>query len=93
MNSKINEIAIKAGGIWRGGYVEQANGDSIWQEKKMVDPVDMDVEQFGQLLIAECTMVCSAIHEASVLVRGKDDSFGLGAEKCTSMILKHFGAK
>ena len=51
MNKRINELAIQAGGIWRGGYVEQANGDSVWTDKKFV--VDVDTEQFAQLMIAE----------------------------------------
>ena len=51
MNERINELAIQAGGIWRGGYVEQANGDSVWTDKKFV--VDVDTEQFAQLMIAE----------------------------------------
>ncbi len=51
MNKRINELAIQAGGIWRGGYVEQANGDSVWTDRKFV--VDVDTEQFAQLMIAE----------------------------------------
>ncbi len=51
MNKRINELAVQAGGIWRGGYVEQANGDSVWTDRKFV--VDVDTEQFAQLMIAE----------------------------------------
>jgi hypothetical protein len=51
MNKRINELAIQAGGIWRGGYVEQANGDSVWTDKKFV--VDVDTEQFAELMIIE----------------------------------------
>lgn len=51
MNNRINELAIQAGGIWRGGYVEQANGDSVWTDQKFV--VDVDTEQFAQLMIIE----------------------------------------
>jgi hypothetical protein len=54
MNERINELAIQAGGIWRGGYVEQANGDSVWTEQKFVHGGDMDVEQFARLLVKEC---------------------------------------
>jgi hypothetical protein len=52
MNERINELAIKAGGIWRGGYVEQANGDSVWTDRKFV--VDVDTEQFARLIVKEC---------------------------------------
>jgi 2,4-dienoyl-CoA reductase-like NADH-dependent reductase (Old Yellow Enzyme family) len=54
MNERINELAIQAGGIWQGGYVEQANGDSVYTEHKFVHGGDMDVEQFARLLIQEC---------------------------------------
>jgi hypothetical protein len=51
MNERINELAIQAGGVWRGGYVEQANGDSVYTEHKFVHGGDMDVEQFARLLV------------------------------------------
>jgi 2,4-dienoyl-CoA reductase-like NADH-dependent reductase (Old Yellow Enzyme family) len=54
MNKRINLLAIQAGGIWQGGYVEQANGDSVYTEHKFVHGGDMDVEQFARLLIQEC---------------------------------------
>jgi hypothetical protein len=54
MNERINELAIQAGGVWRGGYVEQANGDSVYTEHKFVSGCDMDVEQFARLLVEEC---------------------------------------
>ena len=53
MNDRINELAVKAGGIWCGGYVEQANGDSVYVDKQFVDGADMDVEQFAKLMIKE----------------------------------------
>jgi hypothetical protein len=59
MNERINELAIKAGGIWQGGYVEQANGDSVYTDKKFVSGSDMDVEQFAQLLVKECMSISS----------------------------------
>ena len=52
MNERINELAIQAGGIWRGGYVEQHNGDSVWTDRKFA--VDVDTEQFARLLIQDC---------------------------------------
>jgi hypothetical protein len=54
MNERIKELAIQAGGIWQGGYVEQANGDSVYVDKKFVSGGDMDVEQFARLLVNEC---------------------------------------
>jgi len=54
MNKRINELAVQAGGIWQGGYVEQANGDSVYVDKKFVSGSDMDVEQFARLLVQEC---------------------------------------
>jgi hypothetical protein len=50
MSKQINELAIQAGGIWRGGYVDQPNGDSVWTDKKFV--VDVDTEQFARLILA-----------------------------------------
>jgi hypothetical protein len=55
MNERINKLAIKAGGIWRGGYVEQPNGDSVWTDRKFV--VDVDTEQFAELIIRECAEI------------------------------------
>jgi hypothetical protein len=57
MNERINELAIQAGGGWQGGYVEQANGDSVYTEHKFVHGGDMDVEQFARLLVKECADV------------------------------------
>jgi hypothetical protein len=54
MNQRIKELAIQAGRVWRGGYVEQANGDSVYTDKKFVSGGDMDVEQFARLLVKEC---------------------------------------
>jgi hypothetical protein len=57
MNKRINELAVQAGGIWQGGYVEQANGDSVYTDKKFVSGGDMDVEQFARLLVKECAKI------------------------------------
>jgi hypothetical protein len=54
MNKRMNELAIQAGGIWQGGYVEQANGDSVYTDKKFVHGGDLDVEEFARLLVKEC---------------------------------------
>ena len=53
MSSRINELAVRAGGIWRGGYVEQPNGDSVYTDKKFVSGGDMDVEQFAKLVLRD----------------------------------------
>ena len=58
MNARMNELAIQAGGVWQGGYVEQANGDSVYTEHKFVHGGDMDVEQFVRLLVKECVLQC-----------------------------------
>lgn len=82
MNERINELAIKAGGIWRGGYVEKPNGDSVYTDRKFVSGGDMDVEQFAELLIVKCANIIW--HEADT----KDSAeINEGGYK----ILEHFG--
>lgn len=53
MNKRLNELAVQAGGIWRGGHVEQANGDSVWTEHASVDSVDIDLHKFAMLVIQD----------------------------------------
>jgi hypothetical protein len=53
MNKRINELAVQAGGIWRGGHVEQANGDSVWSERASVDTIDIDLHKFAMLVIQD----------------------------------------
>ena len=52
MNERIEELAIQAGGVWSGGYVEQANGNSVWTDKKFVE--DVDTEYFAKLIVRKC---------------------------------------
>ena len=52
MNERIAELAIQAGGVWSGGYVEQSNGNSVWTDKKFVE--DVDPEKFAELIVKEC---------------------------------------
>ena len=52
MNERIEELAIQAGGVWSGGYVEQSNGNSVWTDKKFVE--DVDPEKFAELIVKEC---------------------------------------
>ena len=54
MNERINELAIQCGGIWRGGYVDAPNGDSVYTDKKFVDGSELNVTQFAQIIIKEC---------------------------------------
>lgn len=90
MNERLNELAIQAGGVWRGGYVEHPNGDSVYTDKKYVSGCDMDVEQFTQLIVQECMEVCR---------RGKYDGrddmsliqFNNGIRFCMNAIDNHFG--
>lgn len=59
MNKRIRELALQAGGIWRAGYVEQPNGDSVWVEKKSIDAGDMDVDQFAALILKDVVDICN----------------------------------
>ena len=52
MNKRINELAVQAGGIWQGGYVDNHAGDGVWTDKKFVSGGDMDVEQSTKLILA-----------------------------------------
>jgi hypothetical protein len=78
MTKRINELAIQAGGVWQGGYVEQANGDSVYTEKKFVHGGDMDVEQFARLLVKEVT---------NIVLHYTDVDEGVAVAK------KHFGVE
>lgn len=49
----LNELAINVGGIWRGGFVEQPNGDSIYIVQKSVDLSDVDMGHFTKLIAQE----------------------------------------
>lgn len=82
MNKRINELAIQAGGVWQGGYVEQANGDSVYTDRKFVHGGDMDVEQFARLLVEESFRVA--------LVEGKGY---LDPVKLRNAMYKHFGVE
>ena len=49
----LNQLAINAGGIWRGGYVEQPNGNSDYTTQKSIDLSDVDMEHFTKLIAQE----------------------------------------
>ena len=53
MNERIQELAIQAGGVWKGSYVKNANGDSVWTEQTWLDPADMDLHKFAMLVIKD----------------------------------------
>jgi len=57
MNERINELAIQCGGIWRGGYVDAPNGDSVYTDKKFVDGSELNVTQFAELIVQECVKI------------------------------------
>ena len=57
MNERIRELAVKAGAEPSGGYVEQSNGDSVYSENAYVDPRDIDLEKFAELIVRECAKV------------------------------------
>jgi hypothetical protein len=82
MNNRINELAIEAGGIWQGGYVDNQAGDGVWTEQKFVHGGDMDVEQFARLLVEESFRVA--------LVEGKGY---LDPVKLRNAMYKHFGVE
>jgi hypothetical protein len=82
MNERIQQLAIEAGGIWQGGYVEQSNGDSVYTDKKFVGGGDMDVEQFAELIVKECWTTISPFIE--------DDNL---AEDALAELKEHFGVK
>ncbi len=89
MNEKIKELAIKAGGTWQGGYIEQANGDSVYTERKFVSGSDLDVEQFAKLILEECMLICGAIQGAGEFKNMSE--FASGAAQCKAIIKRDFG--
>lgn len=51
----IKKHAVEAGAFLRPGYVEQPNGDSVWQEGVQIDHTDIDLQKFAELIVKECT--------------------------------------
>ena len=80
MNKRINELAIQCGGIWRGGYVNVPNGDSVYTDKKFVDGSELNVTQFAELIVQEC------IHTV-------ESHGGMGGAVAGDKIRKQFGVK
>lgn len=85
MNERIAELAIQAGGVWSGGYVEQANGNSVWTDKKFVE--DVDTEYFAKLIVRECA---SQVRFTDLL-KCNDDSDGEILLQASVQLKKHFG--
>ena len=88
INERINELAIQAGGVWQGGYVEQANGDSVWTEQKFVSGGDMDVEQFARLLVQECAMLVEGFEITQEVALDEYVDY-----EASDVINKHFGVE
>jgi len=93
MNARINELAVQAGGIWQGGYVEQANGDSVYTDKKFVSGGDMDVEQFAQLLIQECIQSVQSDMDRETMNGTISLAKHAGMVSAKTVIKKHFGVE
>ena len=93
MNKRINELAVQSGGIWQGGYVEQANGDSVYTDKKFVSGSDMDVEQFAQLLIQECIQSVQSDMDRETMNGTISLAKHAGMVSAKTVIKKHFGVK
>jgi len=77
MNKRIRELAEQSG-ISRQ-YQEEYFGPKL-------------LEQFAELIVAECMMLCGAVSGAAQVVR-PNDAFGNGAEKCKALIKEHFGVQ
>lgn len=81
IKERIHELAIQAGGIWYGGYVEQANGDSVYTPKKYVGGSDIDLEQFAQLLEKEL----EAKHFSAGYIQGQSDGTIETVQECIEL--------
>ena len=90
MNKRINELAVQAGGIWQGGYVDNHAGDGVWTDKKFVSGGDMDVEQFARLLIEECMTVCA---DNACQAGGLNTQVGEDLYLAADLIKEHFGVE
>jgi hypothetical protein len=64
MNKRIKELAVEAGAQWRGGYVEQPNGDSVWQDNAKVDIADMDLTNFAELILNDIDGIVGSLYHA-----------------------------
>ena len=93
MNNRINELAVQAGGIWQGGYVEQANGDSVYTDRKFVHGGDMDVEQFARLIVKECIQSIQSEMDRDTMNGTISLAKHAGIVSAKTVIKKHFGVE
>ena len=93
MNERIKELAIKAGGIWQGGYVDNHAGDGVWTEQKFVHGGDMDVEQFARLLIQECIQSIQSDMDRETMNGTISLAKHAGMVSAKTVIKKHFGVE
>jgi hypothetical protein len=101
MNERINELAVKAGAQWREGYVEQPNGDSVWQDRAKVDIADMDLAKFTESIVRECLNIMvderqrqlGKFHSKTNIGTAQDFILMSGAVYTVNRINKHFGVK
>ncbi len=53
---------------------------------------EMELDNFAELIVRECMMLCGAVSGAAQVAR-PNDAFGDGAEKCKTLIKEHFGVE
>ena len=90
MNERINELAIQCGGIWRGGYVDAPNGDSVYTDKKFVDGSELNVTQFAELIVQECA---NFIEPLGDYCGGHGEPREPSTRDCAEKLKQHFGVK
>ena len=90
MNKRINELAIQCGGIWRGGYVDAPNGDSVYTDKKFVDGSELNVTQFAELIVQECA---NFIEPLGDYCGGHGEPREPSTRDCAEKLKQHFGVK
>ena len=88
MNKRINELAIQCGGIWRGGYVNVPNGDSVYTDKKFVDGSELNVTQFAELIVQECA---NFIEPLGDYCGGHGEPREPSTRECAEKLKQHFG--
>ena len=92
MSERINELAIQCGGIWRGGYVDAPNGDSVYTDKKFVDGSELNVTQFAELIVKECSKQLYRARDRYDHTPGRELS-AQAMELAAALIENHFGVE
>ena len=72
MNERIKELAVRSGANSMGGYIEQNNGESVYSENAYIDPRDIDLAKFAELIVKECAGIYSKIDNGNQHM-GTDD--------------------